>query len=122
MSAKLEAHRREQFVLVIGFATRGESCVERRGQNGGRNGFVDRRADGPPPFTGIRNSSCKTAQARILGKSRRRQIKKPGRHDAAAPPELSYICQVEVILVMFGMSQWRCLGIDFMIGLPDVGF
>ena len=53
VSAELVAHRREQLVLEVRLAARAESLIERRGQNVRRHAFVDRRVDGPAPFTGI---------------------------------------------------------------------
>src|SRR5215510_14659970 len=47
VSTEAEAHRREQFVLIIRFTARSETLVERGGEYGYRHGLVDGRLDRP---------------------------------------------------------------------------
>ena len=53
VTAELESHRREEFILVIRFAARTEPLVESGGEYRHRNAFINRCLDRPPAFTGI---------------------------------------------------------------------
>src|SRR4249920_850630 len=48
------------------------------------------------------------------------QIQQPRTNHAASTPKLCYIRQVEIILVVFWISQRRCLGIDLLLLFPNV--
>ena len=72
VTAESEAHRREQFVLVIRLAARGESFVERRCEHRDRHAFVNRRLDGPPAFARIGNAAGELRQLRVGGQRARR--------------------------------------------------
>ena len=41
--------------------------------------------------------------------------------DAATPPDLRDVRQVEVVLVVLGVAQWRRLGVDRAVAFADVG-
>src|SRR4051812_17152573 len=66
MTAELEAHRREQFVLIIGFTTGGEALEKRGGEDGHRDTLVNGGLDGPPALTGIRHAPGELGESRIL--------------------------------------------------------
>ena len=52
---------------------------------------------------------------------RRGQVEQPRGDDAAAPPHLGDVAQVEVVLVELGFAQRRGLGVDGALALADVG-
>src|SRR4051812_25244479 len=121
MAAEPETHRRQKLVRELRLTTRAEPLVKRRSQHRSRNGLIDPGLDRPPPLTRIRNSAAKLRQLRILDECRRRKIQQPRRNHTPAPPHLSHIRQVEVVLVVFRIAQRRSLSIDLRGMLADVG-
>src|SRR5205823_3123421 len=59
--------------------------------------------------------------ALIVHRGRRGQVQQPRGDDAAAPPHLRDVAQVEVVLVEFGVAQGRRLGVDLVRLLADIG-
>src|SRR5579875_3362304 len=53
MAAEFVAHRRENLVLELRLAARTEARIERSAEDGGRDGFVDRRFDRPTALARI---------------------------------------------------------------------
>ena len=67
MTAKLLAHGRQNLVRETCLLARPEACVERSGQHVGRNGFLDRRHDGPAAFAEILDEPGIALQIRVFG-------------------------------------------------------
>src|SRR5262249_19105714 len=88
VAAELKSHRREQLVLVIRFAARSKSLVERRGENRRGYSFVNRGLDSPAPFPGIGDTAGELRQITILDQRDRSKIEQPGSDHAAAAPDL----------------------------------
>src|SRR6516225_9549193 len=57
VSAKSIAHGGQQFVGIVGFATRAETLVKRSRQNRYGDCLINRRLDGPAAFAGIGHST-----------------------------------------------------------------
>src|SRR5215472_1270607 len=114
MSAELETHRREQLVLIIRLAARTKALIERGGEHRHRYGLVDGGLDRPAPFSGVGHAACKLLQVGIFHQCRGRQVEQPGCNDAAAAPHFSDVAQVEVILVMLGITEGSRFGISLM--------
>ena len=115
VSAELKAHGREQFVLEVRLAARGEAFVERRGEHGHRHAFVDGGLDRPAAFARIRDSAREFGERGIFDQRGRRQVEQPRGDHAAAPPHLGDVAQVEVVLVVLGVAQRRRLGVDLVL-------
>src|SRR5512143_3670867 len=111
LSAEATAHSGAQFVLVIGLAARGESLVERGGEDRNRHGFVNRRLDCPAAFTGVGDAPGELRERRILHQAGSSQVQQPGGNYAAAPPYLRNVTQIKVVLVVLGFAQWGCFRI-----------
>src|ERR1700761_731031 len=73
MAAELEAHRREQLVLVVGLTARKKSFVKRGAQHWDWHAFVDSSLDCPPAFTGVGNAAGKVGERRIFAQRCSRQ-------------------------------------------------
>src|SRR6201987_3486666 len=58
VSAKLEAHRGQHFVLEIGFAARAETLVQSGCEPRDRDALINRSFNGPSTFTGIGHVSA----------------------------------------------------------------
>src|SRR5574338_235321 len=104
MPAELETHRRQDLIREISFASRTEPLKQRCAQDRHRNTFFNRRIDGPTSLTRIRNASGKTFQPRTLRQRDCRQIQQPRSDDTAAPPNLSDVREIEIVLVVLGIS------------------
>ena len=77
MSAKLKAHRRLQAIRKVVLATGTEPLEQRRRQDRGGSGRVDRGVRRPAAFTGIGDASGELRQVRMLGEGARREIEQP---------------------------------------------
>ena len=66
MPAELEAHRRQQLVLVLGVAARDEALIERGAQHRHRHALVDSRLDRPATFAGIGHATGEFRERQIL--------------------------------------------------------
>src|SRR5262249_16325899 len=119
--AELEAHRREELVLVIGLAARGEARVERGREDRRRNRLLDGALDGPAALARVGDAAGEVLQGRIGRERGRREIEEPGGDDAAAPPDLGDVAEVEVILVVLVVAERRGLRVDGALGLAGVG-
>src|SRR4051794_694398 len=105
MPAELETHGGEKLVRKIGLAARAETLEQRRAKYGGWCTLVDRSRDCPATFAGIGHAAAKLREARVLRKCTRGEIEQPGCNDAAAPPDLGHVRQVEVKLVVLWLAE-----------------
>src|SRR5262252_5875067 len=121
MSAEPKSHRREKLVLIIGITARGEAFIKRCAENRSRHGLVDSGLDGPPAFAGVRHAAGEFFEVGIFDQRGRRQIEQPRSYDAASSPNLGDLAQVQIVLVVFGIAQWRGFGINRILLLPDIG-
>ena len=112
VAAEAEAHRRQHLVLEVVLAARGEALEQRRRR--ARAPARPRRSR-PATSSGPRPSRTRgRANSSSVGsprKRRRGQVEQPGRDDAAAPPQLGDVGEVEVVLVVLGVAQRRRLGV-----------
>src|SRR5262245_62050263 len=96
VSAESEPHRRPESVLKVGFAARTETFVERSGQYRRGYGFVDGRLDRPASLAGVRYAAGEVIERRVLRKRRCREVEEPRRDDAAAPPQLGNVREIQI--------------------------
>src|SRR5829696_2144895 len=111
MPTELESHSGQNFISEVRFAPRTKALEQRRAQHGYWNAFFNRRVDRPTPFAGVGDTSREAFQLRMLRECDRCQIQQPRSDDTAAPPELSYLRYIEIVLVVFRIAQWRGLSI-----------
>ncbi len=121
MSAELVAHGRQQLVGKVGQPRELKRSYSAVVSTGRRHAFVDAGLDGPAAFARVRNAAGKLRQLRIGQQRRGRQVQQPRSDNAAAPPNLGHVGQIEVVLIMFRIAQRRGLGIDLALLLADVG-
>src|SRR4029077_4623063 len=121
MSAKLVTHRGEQLVGKICLAPRAKTLIQRSCQDVSRHTLVDGGLDRPAPLARVRNLPCEFREGGISDQRNRRQVQQPRGNHAAAPPHLRNVRQIEVVLVVLGVAQWRRLGVDLMFLLADIG-
>ena len=75
---------------------RAEAHEQRGRQHVGRHGFLDRRLDGPAAFAAIVDVAGEDARAGRPWRARGREVEQPRGDDAAAPPDLGDVGEVEV--------------------------
>src|SRR5258706_15534696 len=121
VAAELEAHGRQNLGGKVAFASRQESLVERFGEHGSGCARLDAGENGPAAFAGIGDASGETLESRLLEQRNGSEIEQPGRNHAAAPPNFSYVGEIEIVLVVLGIAQRRGFGIGFMMLLADIG-
>src|SRR5260370_34774212 len=63
----------------------------------------------------------KFGKSGILHQAGRGEIQQPRSYDAAAPPDLRDIAQIEIVLVMLAVAQGRGFRVGGVILLPRVG-
>src|SRR5215510_8320387 len=95
MSTELVAHRREQLVGEVGLAARAETRVQGGRQDGNGHGLVDRGLDRPAPLSGVRHAPSELRERGIGEQGGRRQVQEPRGDDAATPPHLGDVGQVQ---------------------------
>src|SRR6266851_1198913 len=121
MTAKLITHRRQQFIREVSLTARTEPLIKRRSQHRSWNAFIDPGLDRPASFTRIRDSASILRHLRIANQRSRSQIQQPRSNHAPTPPDLSHIRQIEVVLIMFRITQRRSLSVDLSHMLADIG-
>src|SRR5262249_18191640 len=121
MSTELVTHGREQFVGEICLAARAEPLVQSRRQDMRWDGFVNGGLDRPAPLARVRHPPGELRQSRIHDEDGRREIQQPRRDHTAASPHLRDVREIEFVLVVFGVAQWRCLSIDRVLVCADIG-
>src|SRR5579864_978360 len=100
MAAELVAHGGKQLVREIRVAARAEALVERGRQHMGRDAFVDGGLDRPASLTGVGNVALKGSERGVARESIRRKVEQPRGDDAAAPPDLCYLGEIEIIAIV----------------------
>src|SRR5262249_34473100 len=83
-----------------------------------------RGLDRPATFARIRDAAAELGEVGILEKLARGKVEEPGADDAAAPPDLAYVGEVELVAIGFRVLQRRGFGIGFArlqagIGVPQ---
>src|SRR3954451_25273051 len=121
VAAELLAHRREDLVAEVAEPARGEALVEGGGEDRRRDALVDRRDRGPAALAGVGDAAAEVGEVGRFPQRRRGQVEQPGADDAAAPPDLRHLRQVEVVLVVLGMVEGCRLGVGFAADLAGVG-
>src|SRR5215470_18418009 len=121
VSTELIAQRREQFVGEICLAARAKTLIQRGRQDVRGHGLVDGGLDRPAPLARVRHPPGELRQSRIRDEGGRREIQQPRRDYTAASPHLRNVREIEFVLVVFGVAQWRRLSIDRVLVFADVG-
>src|SRR5215468_2353904 len=121
MSTELVTHGREQFVGEICLAARAEPLIQSRRQDMRWYGFVNGGLDRPAPLARVRHPPGELRQSRIRAEGGRREIQQPRRDHTAASPHLRNVREIEFVLVVFGVAQWRRLSVDLMLLFAHVG-
>src|SRR5215471_21144375 len=121
MSTELVTHGREQFIGEICLAARAEPLVQSRRQDRRGHGLVNGGLDRPAPLARVRHPPSELRQSWIRDEGRRREIQQPRRDDTTAPPHLRDVREIELVLVVFGVTQWRRLSVDRVLLFTDVG-
>src|SRR6266540_4613187 len=113
VAAELLAHGREHLAGVIGLTPGVEALVERRRQYRSGDADIDGGENGPSPLARIRDTPGELVESGRLCECAGGEVEQPRGDDAAAPPDLSDLSDVEVVLVGLGITEGRSLGIDF---------
>src|SRR5262249_49005464 len=121
VSTELIAQRREQFVGEIGLAARAKPFIQGGRQDVRGHGLVDSGLDRPAPLARVRHPPGEVRQSRIRDEGGRREIQQPRRDHTATSPHLRNVREMELVLVVFGVAQWRRLSIDRVVVFADVG-
>ena len=121
MAAEAEPHGGQHAVLEVGLAAGVEALVQGGREDVGRNGLVDGGVDGPASLAGVGDAAGEALQPGVLGEGRRGQVEEPRGDDAAAPPDLGDVRDVEVVLVVLRVPQRCGLRVLLVAALADVG-
>ena len=121
MAAEPVAHGREQLALEIRLAARSEPRIKRRGKHRHRHTFINGGFNRPSAFAGVRHPARELRELGIFGERIRRQIQQPRSDDAAAPPHLGDVAQIELIFIVFRIAQRRRLAVGVVRSFPDIG-
>ena len=73
-----------------------EAGIKRRGDHGRRHRLVHGRLHGPAAFAAIIHLAAELLQVLRFGQRDGGQVQQPGRHHAAAPPDLGDIGDIDV--------------------------
>src|SRR6476646_9374936 len=100
--AKFLAHRGKHFFRKRVLLARAEAYKQRCGKNIHGYGFVDGGFDSPAALARILDEAGIFIKFRVFGQCNRGEIEQPGTNHAATPPDLSYVGEVQVVLLIFG--------------------
>src|SRR5271165_6572869 len=122
MAAELEAHGGQNFVGEVGFSARSEALVERLGEDGSWRAGFDGGQDGPAAFAGIGNFAAEFFEGGGIEQGDGGEIEQPGSDNATAAPDFGDVSEVEVVLVVLGVTERRGFGVGFaLVGFAGVG-
>src|SRR4029453_18844493 len=121
VSTELIAQRREQFIGEIFLAARAKTLIQGGRQDVRGHSLIDGGLDRPAPLARVRHPSGELRQSRIRDEGGRREIQQPRRDDTTASPHLRDVREIEFVLVVFGVAQWRCLSVNRVLLVADVG-
>src|SRR6185437_1882629 len=99
VAAELEAHGRHHAVGELRLAARREALADGGGEDRRGYALVDRGLERPAPLTRIGDVTREVAQLGVAREGRCREVEQPRCDDAATPPDLCDVAQVEVVLV-----------------------
>ncbi len=102
VAAEAVAHRGEDLLRKGVRLPRAEARIERRRQHLGRHRLVHRGVDGPAAFAGVLDMARIAVERAVARQRLRGEIEQPGGDDAAAPPDLGDVGDVEVEPVFLG--------------------
>src|SRR5262249_3036918 len=128
MSTELVTHGREQFVGEICLTAQAEPLVQSSRQDMRWHGFVHAALDRRTGPARVRRSPCEVRQPQgevgpeeIRDGGGRLDHHQPRRADTAAPPLLRNVWEIEFVLVVFGVAQWRRLSVNRVLVCAHVG-
>src|SRR5260370_41345894 len=98
MTAKTQAHGRQQLPLKFRVASGAESLVEGCGQHRRRYPGGDRRLDRPSPFAGVRYAARESVQPRIAYQCGRTEVEQPGCDHATPAPNFGDLTHSALVL------------------------
>ena len=120
MAAEALSHRGEDTVAPVGLAARREAIEERRDEHRCGHALLDRRQHRPPALAGVAHAPRVLVEVGRRVQRLRREIEQPRGDDGAAAPDLCDRGDVELVLVVVGLSQGRRLGVRFLRVEADV--
>src|SRR5512134_2059509 len=97
VAAEFVAERRQELVGEARRLARPEAGEQRRRQHMGRHRLLDRRIDRPAALAGILDHAGIALEALVLRQRLGGEIEKPRADDAAAPPQLGNVGEVEIV-------------------------
>src|SRR5712692_4539861 len=121
VTTELEAHGGKNFGSELPFGARSEALVEGFAEHGGGRSGLDGGENGPAAFAGVGDAAGEALEGRLLEKRDGGEIEEPGSDDAAAAPDFGNVGEIEIVLVVFGISQRGGLGVCFVVLLSDIG-
>ena len=102
MAAEALAHCGEHLLGEGVLLARAEAGVERGGERLGRHRLLDRRHHGPAALARILDMAGEARELAVAGERRGGEVEEPGGDDAAAPPDLGDVGEVEGEAVPLG--------------------
>src|SRR5271165_5129162 len=122
MAAELEAHGGQNFIGEVGLSARSEALVERLGEDGSWRAGFDGGQDGPAAFAGVGNFAAEFFERGGIEQGDGGEVEQPGGHHATAAPDFGDVSEVEVVLVVLGVTERRGFGVGFaLVGFAGVG-
>src|SRR6266851_2143216 len=114
VTTELEAHGGKNFGSELPFGARSEALIEsfaehRRGRPG-----LDGGENGPAAFAGVGDTAGEALESGLLEKRDGGEIEEPGSDDATAAPDFGNVGEIEIVLVVLGISERSCFRIRFM--------
>src|SRR5436309_10031204 len=104
VAAELVAHGREHLVTEGVILAGAETIEQRRGEDVDRHRLLDGGLERPPPFARVLDLARELRKLGALGEGARRQVEQPRGDDAAAPPQLGDVGEVELEAVAVGQG------------------
>src|SRR4051812_313819 len=104
VAAELVAHSGEHLVAEGVLLARAEAVEQRRRENVDGYGFLDGGLHRPSPFARIFHGARELRKLGALGEGARRQVEQPRRDDAATPPQLGDVGEVEIETMAVGKT------------------
>src|SRR5690349_4867091 len=96
MTAELVTHHGQQLVGISLPVARAQPFEQSERDNRSGRVLIDGFGHGPAALTRIRHFGANVFEIRVFGKSFRREIEKPRTNDAAVPPDVRDLMNIEM--------------------------